>query len=333
MVTLVGTTFTKHRTITNFDEGLFTSTMAKDSNIATLKESLDVIVRNLDSHKNKNNDIKAAVTKIYAILSESDIEVERLYLTYQICNRCADNKKIKVDKLIKSLLPPPLTPAGCTLISQLIGLSLCYPMHYSNILDTLSPYLDSSETITIDTESWDQSTNLAKESPIFCSAIISRSGLTSMNLSKKLLARWLQDLALYPEDSNFCSQHYPSLNQVIRYSLFHSRPVDDQTPNDIRQAQLENSDLHLAILTTIQYKKCQSLSNQFLIDVASTLINKQPDKQDTDSPISLVDRFAQIVSTASASRVTNVTNALRNSLTKLNSNPLINNIIQVSNKT
>lgn len=300
--------------------------MSRETNLTFIKESLHTIVNQLAiTPKSKpSNDTKATAAKIYNLLMQPNVPTERFYFIYLTCQLCVNAKPAKVDKLMKLLLPSPPTAQSMVLISDLISFALCHPSVYTAILDNLSSYLNVPDSINLDLESWQQAESLAIDSPSSCSALLSRSDLAKMNIDKRLLAKWLQELAKSEQDFP-----PPSLNQLIRYSLFHHQPTASMTADEQRRLELTNSDLHLGILTLIQSKKCQTLTNQFLIDVVSTLAQQiSPDQPHT----TVVDRFAQILSVAAFVKVTTITNALRTSLSKLGSNQLIASMIHWQSK-
>lgn len=295
--------------------------MSGESKTVAIRDSLHSIAKQLDSAVPKarlSSDVKASASKIYQILLEGNCPVERFYFIYSICQVCIDAKPTKVDKLLKAILPSSPTAHSMALISDLISFALCHPSTYSQMLDYTSSYLNASDLVTIDVESWNQARTLALDSPDFCSALLSRPDLARMNIDKRLLARWLHDLSKVERDFT-----NPSLNQLIRYSLFHLN--DSLSSEEAQSQELANSDLHLGILTLIQSRRCQTLTNQFLIDVVSNLApdEARSDEAKRPAPTLLIDRFAQILSVAAANKVTTITNALRNWLSKLESNQLI----------
>lgn len=299
--------------------------MSSETNIVTIRDSLYFVSKQIDNVASKArlpNDVKASATKIYQTLLEENNSIERFYFIYLICQVCIDAKSTKVDKLMKAILPSSPTAHSMALMSDLMSFALCHPSTYAQILDYTSSYLNASDLITIDVESWSQARTLALDSPDFCSALISRHDLQRLNIDKKLLARWLHDLSKVQKDFT-----HPSLNQLIRYSLFHDTGASSS--GDTQAQELANSDLHLGILTLIQSRRCQTLTNQFLIDVVSNLATDDSKKDETTipTPTILIDRFAQILSVAAANKVTTITNALKNWLTKLDSNQLIMSVI------
>lgn len=303
--------------------------MALEANTTLIKDSLHSVVRQLAELAPKartTNEIKATAGKIYNLLLENNTPVERFYFIYLLCQLCTSAKPTKVDKLMKVILPTPPTAQSMALISDLISFSLCHSSVYSTILDNMSSHLNASDLINVDVESWHQADSLALDSPSFCSALISRFDLPRMDIDKRLLARWLQDLSKIEREFPA-----PSLNQLIRYSLFHHVPQTLKA-EEIHKADHANSDLHFGILTLIQSRRCQTLTNQFLIDVVSTLAQQTKDQTTSFQSMSPVDRFAQILSVAAANKVTSITNALRNSLSKLDTNQLIASVIHWQNK-
>lgn len=303
--------------------------MTYETNITLIKETLQNVVKQLDNPPKMrlNDDTKASLAKMFNILLENSCRIERFYFIYLTCQSCANAKPNKVEKLLKAILPNPPNAQFMAIISDLISFALCHPTIYTNVLDNMSSYLQASDLVNVFVESWQQAETLAIDSPSFCSALISRSDLPKIGIEKKLLAKWLQDLSKV--DQEFPP---PSLNQLIRYSLFYSLPQNFNS-EELYAVELANSDFHFGILTIIQSRRCQTLTNQFLIDVVSTLVQQiKSDNVDTKnqshSTTTLVDRFAQILSVAAASKVTTITNALRNLLGELSSNQLIASVIQ-----
>lgn len=303
---------------------------ADDTKLLMIKESLHSIAKQLTSSPKArpSNEIKVSASKLYDILSQPDNPTEKFYFIYLVCQLCGNQKHNKVDKLMKIMLPSPATPQSMSLVSDLISFALCHPSTYSSVLDSMSPYLNSSDLINIDIESWQQAESLALDSPTFCSALISRPNLSRLDIDKKLLAKWLQDLSKVEEEFP-----PPSLNQLIRYSLFNRSTSDIVDKEELHKIELADSDLHFGILTLIQSKRCQTLTNQFLIEVATILGQQTNDSQISEQKhFTSVDCFAQILSVAAASKVTSITNTLRTILGKLDSNQLIASVIRWQNK-
>lgn len=299
--------------------------MTVDAKTIEIKESLRSIVKQIDTTTTKarlSNDVKTTATKIYQILLEENTAIERFYFVYSICQLCIDAKPTKVDKLMKAIFPSSPTPHSMALISDLLSFALCHPSTYAQILDYTSSYLNVSDHITVDVESWFQARTLALDSPDFCSALISRPDLATLNIDKRLLARWLHDLSKVERTFS-----YPSLNQLIRYSLFHHQASSSQ--EEAHSQEHASSDLHLGILTLIQSRRCQTLTNQFLIDIVSNLVTQESADNAVKRTAStiLIDRFAQILTVAAANKVTTITNALKNWLSRLESNQLILSVI------
>lgn len=309
--------------------------MDNKANITLIKDSLCSIVKQLAvaPKARPSNEIKSSASKIYQLLSQENAIVERFYFIYLTCQLCGNDRPNRVDKLMKVILPSPPTAHSMALISDLISFALCHSSIYTTILDNMSSYLNASDLVTVDVESWQQAESLSIDSPSFCSALISRSDLCRLGIEKKLLAKWLQDLSKIEQEFPV-----PSLNHMIRYSLFHQHPTKDMCDEEKHYLELAASDLHFGLLTLIQSRRCQTLTNQFLIDVVSTLAQQSQTDEDERKEARaaqmtmLIDRFAQILSVAAASKVTTITNALRNSLAKLDSNQLIASVISWQNK-
>jgi len=138
--------------------------------------------------------------------------------------------------------------------------------------------------------------SLAQDSPQFCAAFISKGYFVGNSISKSQLTQWFNTLIGLIDDNQLV------LNSSIRFSLLDG-PVD--------------SDLHLAILSVIQQRKCQPLSNQFLIDLATVISQRTSNDE-------LVDRFAQIIIIAYSTNMCSQSNQVKNILlSKFPNNKLI----------
>jgi len=299
----------------------------RDANLSAIKEGLYSISKQLSSapKARPNNDIKGLANKLYNSLQQANNPVEKFYFIYLLCQICSAEKTTKVEKLMKILIPSQSSPQSMSLISDMISFALCHPSQYSNMLDYLSSYVDSTESLEIYTESWYQAETLALDSPSFCAALLCRDDLKQLEIDKKLVAKWLQDLSKVDRD-------FPSisLNQIIRLSLLDTL---DGTESDRTNYDMD-SDLHLGILTVIQSKRCQTLTNQFLIDIVTHLsqrLESATDDSTKEQTQQLVDRFAQILSVAAANKVTSLTVTLRNALSKLEQNQIIRALIKWQN--
>jgi len=219
------------------------------------------------------------------------------------------------------------------LVSDITSFAMCHPSNYGNILDNLSSYLNGSDLVKIDIESWYQAVSLALDSPSFCSALLSRQDLSQMSIPKKLLAKWLQDLSK-------AEQSFPPVNlsHIIRFALLDSSHPPQLDSTECQSAvkpskpiDTSDSDLHFCILTLIQSRRCLTLTNQFLIEIANALSQKITSLDESKRTITL-DRFGQILSVAAASKATTLTSSLRNALASLDSNQLIAAVIKWQNK-
>lgn len=302
--------------------------MMHEANILSIRELLLSIARQLDiSPKSKSsNDTKELASKLLTILSYGNNGAERFYFIYLICQLCSNSKPNRAEELIKILFPTQRTTESLKLLSDLVSFALCHPPTYKHILDELSFHPDISD-VDLDVESWHQAESLALDSPSICSAILSRKDLPRMNIDKKLLAKWLQDLSRI-------EQEFPKvkLDLLIKYSLSPEDAPTRATAEEKHIIDLANSDFHFGILTLIQCKKCEKLRIQSLIEVTSTLAQQVGSSEQKSKATTLVDRFAQILSVAAASEIITITNALRNALSKLDSNQLIASVIQWQNK-
>lgn len=300
----------------------------RDANLAAIKEGLYSISKHLTSapKARTTNETKALASKLYNSLQQNNNPVERFYFIYLLCQICSSEKLNKVCKLMKIIFPTQPTPQSLALISDMISFALCHPSQYASILDNLGTYVYMSESVHIYMESWHQAQTLALDSPGFCSALFSRDDLIQLEIGKKILAKWLQDLSKTDQDFPLVN-----LNQIIKYSLFDSGNSESTSEGTVSTTDQLDSDLHYGILTVIQSKRCQTLTNQFLIDIVTNLSQRLDVSINATSRAQtnlIVDWFAQILSVSAASKVTSITNTLKASLMKLESNQIIAAIIK-----
>lgn len=297
----------------------------RDANLIAIKEGLYSISKQLmaSPKARPTNDIKTLATKLYALLQQGNGPVERFYHIYLICKICGSEKLTKVDKLMKVILPTPPTQYSMSLVSDMMSFALCHPSQYSSVLDYLSIYASEVESTTIDVESWLQAESLALDSPTFCSALLCRSDLMEMGVDKKILSKWLQDLSKTEQDFQPVNITY-----IIRHTLTSNKAIDESN-----LTEHFDSDLHFGILTLIQSKRCQNLTSQFLIDITNNIHQISSDDPKTRQFYEqTVDRFAQILSVAAASKVATITSSLKTALNRLSSNQIIAAVIRWQNK-
>lgn len=295
-----------------------------EANIVLIKEALYSILKQINSApKGKlSNDLKASASKLYNLVIQCSNPIERFYFIHLTCQLCGNEKSNKVDKLMKIILPSQPTTQSIELISDLISFAICHPSIYSCILDNMSSYLSLTDSVNIYIESWFQAESLAIDSPCFCSALLSRDDVLGMDIGYKLLAKWLHDLSK-------TSQEFPpvDLRRIIEQLFVGHRSTGNDCDHD-----LARSDLHFAVLTLIQSKRCRTLTNQFTTQLTSEIARIFNDSKRECADANLIDRFAQILSVAVACKVATITNNLRMELESLRSNQLIAAIIKWSNK-
>ena len=129
--------------------------------------------------------------------------------------------------------------------------------------------------------------DLARISPVFCSAVISRGYFLNNASNKENLTEWLRTLV------DTVPEYTINLNKAIRFA-FLDRPTD--------------YDLHLVVLSVIKSKKCEQLNNHsFIIDLATSIGNLQDNKL-------LIDRFAQMLIVAYSNDMASQSNQLKSIL-------------------
>lgn len=311
------------------------TTCINDRNLASVRESLLFICKHLTAAPKArlSSDIKAAAARLGNIIFHDQNAIERFYFIQLLCQLLSNEKPNKVDRVMKVVLPTTQSAQYVALVSDIINFALCHPSSHVVILDHLSSQLSSCDLMKIDIESWHQAASLALESPSFCSALLSRSDLNQMGIDKKLLAKWLQDLSK-------TEQEFPPVNliHIITNSLLNELVLNDEKESSQHNkekaitATLE-SDLHFSILTLIQSRRCQVITQQFLIALSNQLreLLGKPGNESFDSTM-VLDRFGQILSVAAACKVTTITSSLKIALRSLESNQLIAGLITWQDK-
>ena len=255
----------------------------------------DKVVKSSWKDDKQKKSVQDSAQKLLSQLDGEQRSIERLYFKYlliDILNQ-PDISKEKTKDFISVIFPSMLKKRQAALISQLISLALT--LRHSRLLDCMEPYLTNCDSIQFPPVLI--SSTLAHDSPTFCAAVISRGYFTLNNNNKVHLTQWLEILIDSLPNNSLV------LNHAIRFSFMDS-------PTDYK--------LHLVILKVIQCKKCQTLNNHFLIDLATCIKNKQ------ENDI-LIDRFAQLIIIASGNNMCSQSNQLKNILLdKFNENVIIN---------
>jgi len=165
--------------------------------------------------------------------------IERLYLFYYLSEIVRHMTSVSEShQFINTLFSSPLSQRHANLMSQLISLALS--LRNEELLNCTAKYVLTCDRLELNNHMKLEST-LATDSPQFCAAFISKGYFVGNGITKQQLTHWLNTLVDVIEDNQLV------LNASIRFSLLDGA-VD--------------SDLHLAIISVIQERKCQPLSNQ-----------------------------------------------------------------------
>lgn len=263
----------------------------------TIHSIRDKVFKNGIKDEKQRKSFQDTAQKLLSQLDGEDRPIERLYFKYliiEILNQPGIGEE-KTKTFVGLIFPTMLKKKQAALISQLISLALT--LRHSRLLDCMETYVTNCESISFPSVS--MSASLARDSPTFCAAVISRGYFTANNANKDHLTEWLETLIEKLPNNSLV------LNHAIRFS-FQDRPTDYK--------------LHLVILSVIQHKKCQTLNNHFLIDLATGIKNK------SDNEL-LIDRFAQLIVIAFGNNMCSQSNQLKNILNdKFTENILINTV-------
>lgn len=229
-------------------------------------------------------DLSQSAHKLLSQMEGKDKAVERLYLFYYLSEivrhmtSCGESQQF-----ISTLFASPLNQRQASLMSQLISLALS--LRNEELLNCTARYVMHSDRICLSNDVRLEPT-LATDSPQFCAAFISKGYFVGNGITKRQLSHWLNTLV------EVVDQNLLILNSSIRFSLLDG-PIE--------------SGLHLAILTAIESRKCQPLSNQFVVDLATVISQKTHNEE-------LVDRFAQIVIIAHSCQMCSQSNQMKSIL-------------------
>lgn len=215
---------------------------------------------------------------------------------------CQFDDQTFINQYVLLYFPLPLNKRQSYLCSYVISIAMW--LEHSKLLNSMANYVLESETIIFPKQP--MSKNLAKISPKFCAALISRGHFQRDQTGKDYLTDWLKTLA----NENITDVNWNSfqLNHSIRFSL-HEKPND--------------SELHLAILKLIEQKKCHEFTNHFIIDLATNLTNQISDinianNKTNNEPLkirdALLDRFIMILAMAMNSSLCSQSNQLKKRL-------------------
>ena len=265
-----------------------------------IREQLNFVVTNY--HNNDGKEVIEIGQRLLAQIDSKDQCIERLYVLYYLCEIVSHLVQTvsmnEAQLFLKTLFPTEnLSQKQANLMSQLISLAL--NVRNEEMLTCSAHYLLTCDRISLNhLTSNTLYESLSSDSPSFCSAIISKGYFNSIN--KQLLTNWLNSLAT----SNNTDWNL-TLNSSIRFSL-----LDGQ--------------LDLAILTIINLKRCQPLSNHFLIDI-STVISQKTNNSE------LIDRLSQILIVANSAGMCSLSNQFKNILqSKFPNNISIKALCQVN---
>ncbi|OTF74717.1 hypothetical protein BLA29_000663 [Euroglyphus maynei] len=217
-----------------------------------------------------------------------------------------------IDDYVLLYFPLTLNKRRAHLCSYVISVAIW--LEHSKLLNSMASYVLENETIVFPQQSMPK--NLAKISPKFCAALISRGYFHRHQTGKDYLADWL--LTLGNDNSTDIDWKDIQLNAAVRYSIL-------EKPDD--------SNLHLAILTLIQQKKCHQFTNHFIIDLSTNLSNQITEmnvanNKSNDQPFhirdELLDHFVMFITMAMKTSLCSQSNQLKKRMIdKFNNNPLL----------
>lgn len=239
------------------------------------------------------------------VLAELITEMEckatqRLYLMYYLIETLGNLSEDEANQFFTTLLPLPLKKDVATFLTQLV--SLAVSLGSRQTLTATSLYIEK-DAIKLPSDFEQLPPNLATVSPRFAAVLIDKGYFNVFKdvFTPTLLTTWLQAINALDAPITFSGQ------PLIRYSLL--------------GAGQPYAELHLVILQSIERRKVGPLSNQFMIDLAANLSNREPSVETT----TLVERFAQILVVALQSGVwSKFSNQAKNTLSGMfPDNPLI----------
>ncbi|RWS30212.1 hypothetical protein B4U80_10460 [Leptotrombidium deliense] len=274
--------------------------------LQSIREAIPWIVSNYRYNNEATQRSKEVLHNLIVSLGEKQFSIQRLYLQYYMCQLMGHQDNEEAAEFFTTLFPLPLKKSIANFISQLLSLSIS--LNNKQILTACTLYIEKEQVKLNEDEISELPLTLAESSPTFAAALIGKGyfNTTSSKCSlyyPQLLANWLSSLAESSvENITFNGQ------SLIRYALL--GPGQD------------SSELHFAILSSIQRKQLQPLSNQLVIDIATQLSQK--------GDIQLIEKFSQILVVGAQNSLCNTlvnSNQMKNTLKSLFANNALINAI------
>ena len=225
--------------------------------LEAIKSAVPLIVANYN-HPTNCERSKQVMADLINDIETKSASIERLYLMYNIIELLDKLSEAETNKFFIVIFPIPLKKDASSFIYQLV--SLCLSLNCSKILSACSIFIAKNQ---INFPGMDIETlpdNLASESPSFVTTILNRGMFENEKIfTPELITAWLNDVINNPSISVFNGE------SIINYSLL--------GPGVISVEKLVSSQLHLKVLQVIEMRKIETLTPQYVVDLAVLVTN------------------------------------------------------------
>ena len=237
-----------------------------------IRQAIPLIVQNFRTNENS----KTILNNLIREVSSQGLEVERLYLAYNLMQVLSSLPEADIVSFFAKVLPIPLTPNASQFMEQMVSLSVS--LEKKDVLTAAAVYVQKEIRFPPDLECLPE--DLAAQSAQFAAVVISRGFFTTSPdaFSPQLVAKWLHDLTECEEMVTIDAQ------KVIEYSLIGGGA--DHTP------------LHLSILKCIQKGKVMPIPGQFILSTGSAVAALHPPQS-----LAASDKFSQVLLVALESKL------------------------------
>lgn len=229
-----------------------------------IRQAIPLIVQNFRTNENS----KTILNNLIREVSSKELEVERLYLAYNLMQVLSSLPEADVVSFFAKLLPIPLTRNACHFMELMV--SMAVSLENRKVLTAASVYVQKEIRFPVDLECLPD--DLALLSPPFAAVVISRGCFTTCPdvFSPHLVTRWLHDLTECEPKVTIDAE------RVIEYSLI--------------GGGIHFTPLHLTILKCMQKQIVQHIRSHFILTTGSAVVALGAPREREAS-----DKFSQLL--------------------------------------
>lgn len=238
--------------------------------LEAIKSAVPLIVANYNHPSNCERSKQVMADLINDIETKSAC-IERLYLMYNIIELVERLSEGETSRFFSTIFPSPLKKDASSFIYQLVSLSLT--LHCPNILSACAGFIAKNQISFPGTEIQSLPDTLASESPSLVTTILNRGILENEHIfTPRLITAWLSDVIHNPSITTFNGE------SVINYSLLGPGAVNGESVTNSLLGpgvgcaecveRSVSSQLHFKLLQVIEMRKIQTLTPQYVVDLA-----------------------------------------------------------------